>query len=253
MHRIRMFLLVVFSLYFAVGLAAPQQQSPAGSADARLEKLKAEAATGVESLKNLTQQMVDSLFSFGETGFQEFETQKYCAGILTKNGFNVVQGVAGMPSSWLATWGSGKPVIAIGSDVDGLLETNQKPATLRHEPFVEGAPGHGEGHNTGIPLSITAAIAVKRIMEREQPAGHDHDLAGDCRGAAGRQGMVRAGRHFQGRGRLLVQPRSVRISASAGAPAGGTGWSQSSTRSRESRRTRPARRGRGEARSTRSC
>jgi aminobenzoyl-glutamate utilization protein B len=76
-----------------------------------------------------------------------------------------------LPSSWLATWGSGKPVIAIGSDVDSLLENNQKPGIPRHEPFVDGAPGHGEGHNTGIPLSITAAIAVKKIMEREHLQG----------------------------------------------------------------------------------
>jgi aminobenzoyl-glutamate utilization protein B len=83
----------------------------------------------------------------------------------------VVKGTGGLPTGWLATWGSGKPVIAIGSDVDSLLETNQKPGVVRHEPFVDGAPGHGEGHNTGVPLSITAALAVKKIMEREKIAG----------------------------------------------------------------------------------
>jgi aminobenzoyl-glutamate utilization protein B len=153
---------------------APKPQpaaKPDPKVEARLAALKKDAAAEVDSLKDLTQQMVDELFSFAEPGFQEFETQKYCTAILTKNGFNVVEGVAGMPSSWVATWGSGKPVIAIGSDVDSLLENNQKPAIPRHEPFVEGAPGHGEGHNTGIPLSITAAIAVKRIMEREHLQG----------------------------------------------------------------------------------
>jgi aminobenzoyl-glutamate utilization protein B len=148
--------------------AKPAATSPV---DLRLEKLKAQAAAEVDSLKDLTQQMVDELFSFGEPGYQEFETQKYCVDILSKNGFNVVKGVAGLPTSWVATWGSGKPVIAIGSDVDSLLETNQKPGIPKREPFVEGAPGHGEGHNTGIPLSITAAMAVKKIMEREHLAG----------------------------------------------------------------------------------
>jgi len=150
----------------------PKAKTPAASpVDVRLDKLKIEAAAEVDSLKDLTQQMVDELFSFGEPGFQEVETQKYCTEILSKYGFTIARGVAGLPTSWLATWGSGKPVIAIGSDVDSLLENNQKPGIPRHEPFVEGAPGHGEGHNTGIPLSITAAIAVKKIMERERIAG----------------------------------------------------------------------------------
>jgi aminobenzoyl-glutamate utilization protein B len=170
--------LIVCWLFAAPG-AAPQNdqkktaaKAPAMSAlDARLAKLEAEAASEVDALKDLTQQAVDAIFSYGEPGFQEFETQKYCTGVLTKYGFTVTQGVAGFPSGWLATWGSGRPVIAIGSDVDSLLENNQKPATLRHEPFVEGAPGHGEGHNTGVPLSITAAIAVKKIMEREKLPG----------------------------------------------------------------------------------
>jgi aminobenzoyl-glutamate utilization protein B len=152
---------------------ADEKSKPAavGAADARLDALKRDAAAEVDSLKDLTQQMVDELFSFGEPGFQEVETQKYCADILRKNGFKVDEGVAGIPTAWLASWGSGKPVIAVGSDVDGLLETNQKPAVVRHEPFIEGAPGHGEGHNSGIPLSITAALAVKRIMEREKLPG----------------------------------------------------------------------------------
>ncbi len=76
-----------------------------------------------------------------------------------------------MPTAWTARWGSGKPVIALGSDVDGLLAMSQKPGVPRHEPLIEGAPGHGEGHNTGMPLTITAALALKRVMEREKIAG----------------------------------------------------------------------------------
>ena len=100
-------------------------------------------------MSELTQQMVDSLFSFAEPGFQEFETKRYCTEILRKNGFTIAENVAGMPTGWTARWGTGKPVIALGSDVDSLLGTSQKPGVPRHEPFIEGAPGHGEGHNTG--------------------------------------------------------------------------------------------------------
>ena len=71
----------------------------------------------------------------------------------------------------MATFGSGKPVIALGSDIDGIPQASQKPGVAYHDPIIEGAPGHGEGHNTGMPLNIVAAIAVKRVMEREKLPG----------------------------------------------------------------------------------
>ncbi|MBA3297122.1 MAG: peptidase dimerization domain-containing protein, partial [Acidobacteria bacterium] len=139
--------------------------------DARIEKLKAEAVADVESMKEHTQQMVDSIFSFGELGFQETETHRYVVDILKKNGFTVDEGVAGIPTAFMASWGSGKPVIALGSDIDGIPQASQKPGVAYHAPLIEGAPGHGEGHNSGVPLNITAAIAVKKIMEREKLPG----------------------------------------------------------------------------------
>ena len=139
--------------------------------DPRIEKLKAEAVADVERMKDQTQQMVDSIFSFGELGFQETQTHRYVVEILRKNGFIVEEGVAGIPTAFMATWGSGKPVIALGSDIDGIPQASQKPGVAYHDPLVEGAPGHGEGHNSGVPLNITAAIAVKKIMEREKLPG----------------------------------------------------------------------------------
>ena len=139
--------------------------------NARLLKLKDEAVADVEAMKEHTQQMVDSIFSFGELGFQETETHRYVVEILKKNGFTVEEGVAGIPTAFMATWGSGKPVIALGSDIDGIPQSSQKPGVAYRDPLVEGAPGHGEGHNSGVPLNITAAIAVKKIMEREKLPG----------------------------------------------------------------------------------
>ena len=115
--------------------------------------------------------MVDMVFSFGELGFQEIETSKYLTGILEKEGFTIERGIAGIPTAWMATWGSGKPVIALGSDIDCIPQASQKPGVAYHDPMIEGAPGHGEGHNSGLPLNITAAIAVKRLMERAQAPG----------------------------------------------------------------------------------
>ena len=85
--------------------------------------------------------MVDQVFSFGELGFQEVETSKYLTGILEKNGFTIERGVAGIPTAWVATWGSGKPVIALGSDIDDIPQASQKPGVAYHDPIIEGAPG----------------------------------------------------------------------------------------------------------------
>ncbi len=132
-----------------------------------LKSLKQEAVTEVESLRKFTQQAVDQIFSFGELGFQEFETSKYVTGILRDNGFEVEQGVAEMPTAWIATWGSGKPIIGFGSDIDGIPKASQKPGVAYHDPIIEGAPGHGEGHNSGQAVNVTAALVLKKLMERE--------------------------------------------------------------------------------------
>jgi aminobenzoyl-glutamate utilization protein B len=136
-----------------------------------LERLKKDAALRIDALHVQTQQMIDEVFSFGELGYQEFETSKYLTGILEQNGFSVQRDVAGMPTAWVARWGAGKPVIALGSDLDDIPQASQKPGVAYHDPIIEGAPGHGEGHNTGIPLQITAAIAIKEVMAREHLPG----------------------------------------------------------------------------------
>src|SRR5688572_600024 len=133
--------------------------------------LKAQVVKDVEAMAKQSQVMVDTVFSFGELGFQEVETSKYLTNILRKEGFKIEHGIAGIPTAWTATWGSGKPVIALGSDVDCVPQASQKPGVAYHDPLIDGAPGHGEGHNSGVPLNITAAIAVKRQMERAKLPG----------------------------------------------------------------------------------
>ena len=145
-------------------------------------------------MKVFTQQMVDSVFSFGELGFQEFETNRYLIDILKKNGFTVEEGVAGIPTAFIATWGSGKPVLALGSDIDGIPQASQKPGVAYHDPIIEGAPGHGEGHNSGEPLNITAALAVKKIMEREKLPGTIRIWSGTAEELVGHEGVFRARR-----------------------------------------------------------
>jgi aminobenzoyl-glutamate utilization protein B len=138
----------------------------------QIETLKTEVAQIVQNNHKQSQVMVDKIFSFAELGFQEVESSKYLTGILEQNGFKIENGISGIPTAWFATWSNGDgPVIALGSDVDDIPKASQYPGVAYHKPIVEGAPGHGEGHNAGIPLNITAALAVKQIMERENIGG----------------------------------------------------------------------------------
>jgi aminobenzoyl-glutamate utilization protein B len=143
----------------------------AQTANSRADALKQEVATKIDGRAKMAQEMVDSIFSFGELGMQEFETSRYLTEILEKNGFTITRGVANIPTAWTARWGSGKPVIALGSDIDGIPQSSQKPGVAYFDPIIPGAPGHGEGHNTGMPLNVLAALAVKEIMQREKLPG----------------------------------------------------------------------------------
>ena len=173
---------------------ASRPASATASADPRLEALKTEALNDIDARRTFTQQMVDQIFSFGELGFQEMETSKYLVGVLRKNGFTVKEGIAGIPTAWVATWGSGKPVISLGSDIDDIPQASQYPAVACHLPMVAGAPGHGEGHNSGQAVNITAALAVKKIMERDHIPGTIQIWPGVAEEALGSKAyFVRAG------------------------------------------------------------
>ncbi|MEX0741054.1 MAG: peptidase dimerization domain-containing protein [Pseudohongiella sp.] len=139
-----------------------------------ITELKESAMDLVDQRAKLVQEMVDSIFSFAEPGFQEFETSAYITNILEENGFEIVQGIAGIPTAWTATWknGDGGPKIGLGSDIDGLLGLSQIPGQPTIEPLVRGAPGHGEGHNSGMPAMVAAALSVKELML-------EHDIEGE--------------------------------------------------------------------------
>lgn len=135
--------LLVFFLF--IGITSTRGQVTGSHDSAFVEGLKKQALAAVNGKEKSVQEMVDMIFSFGELGFQEFETSKYLVSVLEKNGFIVEKGVSGIPTSWVARWGSGSPVIALGSDIDCIPKASQKPGVAYKSPIVEGAPGHGEG------------------------------------------------------------------------------------------------------------
>ncbi|MES2003950.1 MAG: amidohydrolase [Bacteroidota bacterium] len=156
----------------AILVSAPALLAQTKKYDAALvDKLKSEVISSVTAKEKAVQEMVDMVFSFGELGFQEIETSKYITGILEKNGFTVERGISGIPTAWMAKWGNGSPVIALGSDIDCIPKASQKPGVAYKDPIVEGAPGHGEGHNSGQAVIIYAALAAKELMQKNNIPG----------------------------------------------------------------------------------
>jgi aminobenzoyl-glutamate utilization protein B len=178
MRLSRLLPLVGAAIALTVSLPAAQQPAPApapapaaAASNPRTDQFKRDVGLEVDAMGENIQKMNDTVFSFAEPGFQEFETSKYLTTILRQNGFTIQENLAGIPTAWMATWGSGKPVIALGSDIDDIPQASQKPGVAWHEPIIEGAPGHGEGHNSGMPLQIAAALAVKKVMEQQHLQG----------------------------------------------------------------------------------
>jgi len=206
----------------ALVLAVCVHATPAAAQNRDLQMLLADVTAEVEANRKLTQVMVDKIFSFSELGFHEVETSAYLVDLLRTNGFEVETGISGMPTAWWAKWGAGEPVIAFGSDIDGIPKANQKPGVAYHAPLVEGAPGHGEGHNSGQAVNVTAALALKKIMERERIPGTIVLWPGVAEELVGAKAwFVRDGR-FEGVDAVLFTHVSNNLSVTWG-PANGTG------------------------------
>lgn len=108
----------------------------------------------------------DAVWSFAELGMQEFNSSKLLADTLEEAGFTVERGLAGMPTCFVASYGSGRPVIGFLGEFDALPMISQKGRVPVQEPQVDGAPGHGCGHNTMCTAAVSSAIAVKNTMEK---------------------------------------------------------------------------------------
>jgi aminobenzoyl-glutamate utilization protein B len=142
------------------------------SAEAQeLAQLKREAYDVVDRNHDWMARVNDAIYSYAELGFQEYKTVGLVTDILREAGFEVQLGVAGMPTAYMATYGSGRPVIGLMADFDAVPGTSQYPATFTHRPMVPNGPGHGEGHNSNPPTTVAAALAIKEVMDRYQFPG----------------------------------------------------------------------------------
>ena len=102
----------------------------------------------------------DKIWEYAETALREHKSSRLLADYAEQQGFTVTRGVAGMPTAFVARYGSGKPVIGIMGEYDALPGVSQK-ASAEKSPLVEGAAGHACGHNLFSAGSLGAALAIK--------------------------------------------------------------------------------------------
>ena len=211
---------LAFATLLLAGGAPMAQQ---GATDiARLEKLKSSVVEGVESRRKLSQVMNDTVFSFGELAYQEVETSNYLTDVLEKNGFTIERGIAGMPTAWVARWGSGAPVIALGSDIDCIPKANQKPGVAYRERAGRGRARPWRGPQLRPGRQHRRRARGQGPDGARQASRHAGALARRGRGASRRQGLHGARRTVQGHRRGALHPRGRHLLHRLG-PAHGTG------------------------------
>jgi len=133
------------------------------SAQKKLPKNKLLIKQSVEKHQANLIEISDAIWASAETAFEEYKSSKLLADYAENNGFTVERGVAGIPTAFVATYGSGKPVISILGEFDALPGISQKAQPTK-EAIADGSPGHGCGHNLFGTASLGAAIAIKELI-----------------------------------------------------------------------------------------
>lgn len=163
------------------------------AAQARQDKAAAALLSGLDAQASHYTGIAKQIWNFAEVGFQEIQSSALLQSELESAGFTLERGVAGMPTGFIATYGSGKPVIAILGEFDALPGLSQD-ATPEKKPLFDGGPGHGCGHHLFGTASTAAAIAVKSWMAANKIPGTLRFYGTPAEeGGSGKVYMVRAG------------------------------------------------------------
>lgn len=139
-------------------------------AQQKITQNKKNIIASVENHKSKLVDISDEIWALAETAFEENKSAKILADYAEEQGFTVERGVAEMPTAFVATYGSGRPVISVLGEFDALPGLSQK-TTPDKNPLYEGAAGHGCGHNMFGAGSLGAAIAIKELIESGKISG----------------------------------------------------------------------------------
>ena len=142
----------IFSLLMLSGLALADTDSS-----------KVQVVESIDSQSGQLIELSDQIWAFAETALREYQSSAVLADYAQAQGFEVTRGVAGLPTAFTARYGSGKPVIGIMGEYDALPGISQQALPVK-TPLVEGAAGHGCGHNLFGAASLGAAVAIKQLI-----------------------------------------------------------------------------------------
>jgi len=143
---------------------------PSLAQNKKLSKTKAAVISSVESHQPELISLSDQVWELAETALKEYQSSKILADYAEDQGFLVERGVAGMPTAFIASYGSGKPIIAVLGEYDALPGISQKASAIK-EPLKAGAAGHGCGHNLFGAGSMGAAVAIKELIQKNKLQG----------------------------------------------------------------------------------
>lgn len=136
-----------------------------------VEEGKRSALEHAAALDELVSGMSMELWEYAEIALEESRSAAYLSGILEDEGFTVERGVAGMPTAFVASWGSGSPILGVLAEYDALPNIGNA-AVPERAPREDGhIHGHGCGHNLFGAASVASAIALKRMMEEHGTPG----------------------------------------------------------------------------------
>ena len=136
---------------------------PCGTTAQAPRATKQSAVTLVEKQRADLIRLSDQIWGFAEVGLVETQSAEVLAKYAEQNGFTVQRGVAGISTAFVATYGSGQPIIGIMGEYDALPGISQK-ATPARDVLLPGAAGHGCGHNLFGAASMGAAVAIKQMI-----------------------------------------------------------------------------------------
>jgi len=140
------------------------------SAQNKLNKLKNEVILSVESHQENLIKISDRIWALAETALEETKSSQLLSEYAENQGFVIQNNVAGMPTAFIASYGSGKPIIGILGEFDALPGLSQKAEPVK-VTYEEGKPGHGCGHNLFGTASLGAAVAIKELIQKGELTG----------------------------------------------------------------------------------
>lgn len=178
------FILPSFILVLSCGIMMAQNKS---------ESIKTQAISDIQSQYETYKKTALQIWDYSELGYKEQKSSALLQSLLKENGFTVQAGVAEIPTAFVATYGTGSPVIGILGEFDALPGLSQQ-AVPEKSPAAGRTSGHACGHHLFGTASVAAGIEIKKLMAEKKLTGTIKVFGCPAEeGGSGKVYMVRAG------------------------------------------------------------